>query len=146
MYHYKESGLDNVYLQNGYEKTIEDGEEFISFVDAHGLHNSIARRLTHQCAPLSGKEFRFLRVEMDMSQKSLADCINVSEQTVARWEKGSSTIPKTSDVILRGLYLESINHESNVGALLSLIAEHEGAMAKMEMQLGAQDHHWKVAA
>jgi putative transcriptional regulator len=146
MYHYTESGLDNVYLSNGYDETTEDGEEFVSFTDAYGLHRLIASRIAHQDNPLNGKECRFLRVEMNMSQKTLAFSFDVDTQTIARWEKGQSPIPRTSDVSLRAMYLESVDSESNTASLLKQIAENEGTLARLEIEIGMQDNHWKVAA
>lgn len=142
-YHYKESGLNNIYLINGYEIIEENNGSYISFNDLHGLHQAIASRLVHQAKPLTGKEFRFLRTEMDMSQNTLSGCFGVTEQTVARWEKGQTEIPRTSDVSLRSMYLESIKHESNISALLSQIAENEGTMAKLEFEMDSQNKHWK---
>lgn len=142
-YHYLESGLDNIYLINGFEITKEDEDTFISFNDLHGLHEAIAAKLVHQTKSLNGKEFRFLRTEMDMSQNTLSKCFGVTEQTVARWEKGQTEIPRTSDVSLRSMYLESIKHESNISALLSQIAENEGTMAKLEFEMDTQNKHWK---
>lgn len=148
MYHYTESGLDNVFLKNGYEETTEDGEELVSFTDVYNLHRLIASHIAHQDNPLSGKECRFLRVEMNMSQKTLALSFDVEAQTIARWEKEQSTIPRTSDVSLRAMYLESIDSESNTASLLKQIAENEGLIVRLELEIEIEEmsQRWKSAA
>ena len=57
---------------------------------------------------LSGREFRFLRTELLMSQATLARMLGVTELTVARWEKGHAKLPQMADATLRMLYLEHI--------------------------------------
>ena len=37
-----------------------------------------------------GKKIRELRRAMDMTQEQLADCLNVSYQSVSKWETGGS--------------------------------------------------------
>src|SRR5690606_3021248 len=101
MYHYTESGLSNVYLVNGFTVEMMDGEEYSSIDDMNGLHNAIASAIIESPKPLAHQEFRFLRIEMNVSQKTLATRFGVTEQTIARYEKGESTIPRTTDAALR---------------------------------------------
>lgn len=49
-------------------------------------------------------ELRFLRHEMDPSQKRLAELIEKSDQTVACWEKGVSKADGPADRLIRLLY------------------------------------------
>jgi hypothetical protein len=54
-YHYLESGLDNVWLYNGYTTDQdEDFEHLVSLVDVNGLHRSIAKTLLMKSAHLFG--------------------------------------------------------------------------------------------
>jgi len=91
-YHYTESGLDSVYLVNGYEivETPEGRSVVIQNID--GLHQA-GRIFATEKKRLNGKEVRFLRTEMLLSQSSLARLLQLDEQTVARWEKGRTNIP-----------------------------------------------------
>ena len=90
-----------------------------------GLHKAIATDLVNQDARLSGKEFRFLRKELGLSQRALAQWLEVDEQTVANAEKsrGKRPISKSADVLLRALYLESIKRQSPVTRMLKRINE-----------------------
>ena len=59
-YHYTDSGLDNVWLEDGY--TIEndpDYGEIISIEQVQDLHRFLGRMLVALPRPLNGAEFRF---------------------------------------------------------------------------------------
>ena len=85
MYHYTESGLSNVYLKNGVTVEEIDGEEYTSIDDMNGLHSAIAQAVVDSNRPLVYEEFKFLRIEMNVSQKMLATRFGVDEQTIARY-------------------------------------------------------------
>lgn len=87
-YHYKESGLDNIWLVGGFR--IEDDEEYGKLLyldDVAGLHKAIAAELLMKKSPLTGAEFRFLRKYCELSQADAASIIQSNEQSVAKWEK-----------------------------------------------------------
>src|SRR5690606_8297361 len=86
MYHYTESGLRNVWLANGYKIRNVGGEDAVAIHDVDQLHQVIGRSLARK-PHLTGTEFRFLRKEMGLSQKRLADMLGSSEQTVSLWER-----------------------------------------------------------
>ena len=105
-YQYRNCGLENVYLVNGY--TIKDTPygEAISIDDMDGLHRAIGMYLVREKRTLSGPEARFLRHELDLSQRTLGELLDKSSQAVARWEKGRSRIDGPSDRLLRLLYIQ----------------------------------------
>lgn len=106
-FHYKRCGLDNVYLLNGFEVEIEDGERYTSVIDVDTLHKAIGLHLVSNRKLLTGKELRFLRREMDLTQSEVGRLINQNSQQVARWEKGESKIPGPADRLIRIMYLSS---------------------------------------
>lgn len=74
--------------------------------------------------PLSGQEFRFLRVEMDLSQKHLAAIIGAKEQTLRLWEKSRhKAVPGPADRLVRILYAEFIGGDGKVRRLVERLAE-----------------------
>ena len=76
MLKYDDCGLRNIWLANGYRYEEIDGHgRCLEIDDIEGLHRSIAHQLVHYRKRLSGAEIRFLRVEMGMSQKRLADSL-----------------------------------------------------------------------
>ena len=139
-YHYTESGLDIVYLLNGYEIVKGIG---VKIQDVDGLHASIGRWITENKKKLSGSEFRFLRTELLMSQAALAQLLHVKELTVARWEKGQTKIPVTADATIRALYQEHINGNQKISDILRLIADLEDRIDKIMME---HDVGWSRAA
>ena len=144
-YHYTECGLSYIYLADGYEVEKVDGETYVGIKDVDELHRVIAKSVTEKKSTLEGQEIRFLRIEMGMSQKNLAEILGVDTQTVARWEKNQTAIPRTSDAVLRTMYLESIDANSKVSFFLRLLAENEVTAAIEQLTLKAENHHWSVA-
>lgn len=106
-YHYVQCGLDYVWLTNGYkvEETPYGAGVTIDGVDA--LHKSIAEYLTEKPGRLTGAEFRFLRLELDMSQRRIGELMGKEAQTVALWEK-SNKLNQDVDFMIRHIYRQSI--------------------------------------
>jgi putative transcriptional regulator len=107
MYHYTESGLDNVYLKNGYRYHNTPYGRGVSIEDTEGLHKAIGKWLVCDPARLIGGELRFLRFEMEQTQRNLAAILGTTEQSLKLWEKNrTKPIPRTADHLLRALYLD----------------------------------------
>jgi DNA-binding transcriptional regulator YiaG len=98
---YRECGLDEVYLCNGYRVEWDGDTEFVFVEDRKGLHNAIALHLVTNRKVLSGKEVRFIRNAMDLTQRQLADHLGTTSQSLARWEKDQVEVPGAADRLLR---------------------------------------------
>lgn len=107
MYHYTESGLNNVWLTNGFEVRKVDGEDAVAIRDLKGLHKAIGKGIARK-PHLTGAELRFLRKEMGLSQRRLGELLGVSEETISLWER-RGRMPKGYDRLVRVLYLECLN-------------------------------------
>jgi DNA-binding transcriptional regulator YiaG len=81
------------------------------------LHRVIGEHLACSKKALTGKEVRFLRHEMDLSQAQLSDLLRVTDQTVARWEKAEVPITGPADLLVRVFYLGHIFKKVDVRAL-----------------------------
>src|SRR5574343_1814532 len=101
LYHYTLCGLDNVWLENGYEILETPYGEAVQVHDTEGLDRAIALSLIDCPSRLSGKEIRFLRQMMGMSQRDFAALIGTTDQTLARWEKEQHETPETADKLIR---------------------------------------------
>lgn len=126
-YKYTESGLDNVYLANGFNFRKTPYGDGVSIDNLDGLHKAIADHLINNRPKLNGPEFRFLRIEMDLSQKKLGNLIGVSEQTIALWEKHGN-IQAYGDRLIRVIYKEWIGGNAEMIKLvdhLNTIDRHE---------------------
>lgn len=146
-YHYTESGLNNIYLLNGYKVIDTPRGKSISVHDIDGLHKAIGWFLISSRRDLSGDEIRFLRHEMLMSQDTLARLLGVSEQAVRRWERGKIDIPKPSESLLRLLYKEHINdRDGSVSAMLKKIADLEEKINGNKILFKDTPKGWKSAA
>ena len=107
-YHYLECGLNNVYLVNGFERFETARGASIAIREVDTLHRVIGEHICRERRELSGKEIRFLRREMLMSQAVLAALLDVKEQTVHRWETEKVSIPRASEWLIRLLYMNKI--------------------------------------
>lgn len=145
-YHYKESGLDNIYLENGFTHHKTAYGEGISIEDTAGLHRAIGEWVIETPKPISGAELRFLRTEMELTQRDLAALLGATEQTLRLWEKTrSKAMPGSADRLLRALYSEYAGGDGSLRKLVERLAELdqvEGAKACLrETRQG-----WKIAA
>ena len=146
-YQYRHCGLENVYLANGY--TIKDTPygEAISIRDIDGLHCAIGMYLVREKKTLTGPEARFLRHELDFSQRTLGELLNKSNQAVARWEKGKSKIDGPSDRLLRLLYLQRYSKgTSKIKALLERLAELDNQIEELVQFENVNGWHLRIAA
>ena len=143
-YHYTESGLDSVYLQNGYEIVTSRKGKGVIIQDIDGLHEAIGQDIVGNKKKLRGKEFRFLRNELLLSQEFLARLLQVKELTIARWEKEQARIPLTADAAIRLLYQERIGKNQKLSELLRSIADLEHVRDRMVMK--ETNEGWSRAA
>lgn len=116
--HYDWCGLDDIYLLSGFKRVpAEDGEDIV-IQNMDDLHKAIALNLAQFKKALSGKEIRFLRHEMDLTQSQLGQVLGVTDQSVARWEKKKGEpIPGPAELVLRLLYLAHASLQVDVREL-----------------------------
>jgi DNA-binding transcriptional regulator YiaG len=150
-YHYKACGLDNVYLMNGFYIEETEYGPVISFEDIEGLHGLIAHRLVNHDHELSGKEFRFLRKELELSQKEIARLLGCDEQQIGRWERGEHKMAGSADRLIRLLYQENYSKNPHVRDLLERIAtlvqeEEQMQLADSKLCFQRDSDEWKLAA
>lgn len=134
MFHYKACGLPNIYLENGY--VIEEGPLGVEYgiENMHELHAEIAVTLTKKSTGLTANEFRYLRIQLDLSKKTLAALLDTEQAQVSEWETGTTQIPVMADYCLRGFYLDSIDEKLD-GGLLRQIAELDRSIHESEIKL-----------
>jgi len=103
-YHYKESGLDNVYLEGVDVCKCSCGEVIVSIPAMPQLHSVISLAIIEKKSLLIGQEIRFLRKNMGLTATRLSKFIGVDNATISRWENGSQTITKPHDHLIRLVY------------------------------------------
>jgi DNA-binding transcriptional regulator YiaG len=149
-YHYKECGLDNIYLMNGFQIEEVDGEDYVSVDSIDELWKAIGLNLVTSQKLLSPKEIRFLRGQMDKTQAEVASLLRVDDQTVARWEKGRVRLSGTADIALRALFLGSSVAQPQGSEILSewvemlrKLVERDSPMSD-DIAFVQNDHSWEM--
>ncbi len=113
-FHYTACGLDNVWLANGFTVRATKYGEGVAIEDVDGLHRLLATSLVEKKGLLAGKEFRFLRVHLGLTQQGLAKLMGgVSENAVSLWER-KDTVPAINDHWLRMLVIAKLKGNTKV--------------------------------
>jgi DNA-binding transcriptional regulator YiaG len=112
-YRYTECGLDNVII-HGVEFIVDDdGEKVVSIPNINGLHKAIAESILLRQASISGRELRFIRTEMGLTQAELAAIVHREPLAVSRWERGECPIDNNIEAIIRLVALERLDIDTN---------------------------------
>jgi putative zinc finger/helix-turn-helix YgiT family protein len=143
--HYTACGLDNIYLTSGYQTREVGGEIYVSVHEVDQLHVAIATFLARQKKVLDGQEIRFIRKYLDLTQRELGEFLGVSDQSVARYEKGQSPLDGATDGLLRLLVAAQADGCINVREELELIRASDD-VASPELMFEHGEHEWRIAA
>ena len=149
MLKYNDCGLRNIWLKNGYRYEVIKGHgKCLEIANINGLHRSIAHQLVNYRKRLSGAEIRFLRVEMGMAQKRLADCLGVDEQTISLWERSQRRPTVAAERMLRLLYLEHADGKTTVAKMIAQCNDTDRQELEEEAKQVFQetDDGWRMAA
>lgn len=132
-YLYRDCGLENVFLMNGFTRRETPYGVTYAIDDVDGLHAAVARALAKKPVPLSGAEFRFLRQYLKMSQRRFGELLDKDEQSVAKWEK-EDNVPRYAEPAIRNLVREKLGGNAEVTGLLEQLAaaDHEEYKARLE--------------
>lgn len=142
MYNYSESGLPNVYLANGVNFETIDGEKYTSINALNQLHDALALEIVHSRRPITPQEFRFLRIEMDVSKKVIARDFGLDAEIISAYEAGPEVglrIPRTVDASLRCLYMEFRAMPYQLSHFLDLAA---GSSLKPKLIMQEKSGQW----
>jgi DNA-binding transcriptional regulator YiaG len=132
-FHYRRSGLENIYLLNGFEAEEDDGETYVTVLDVDGLHKAIGMHLVTHRKVLAPKEIRFLRKTLDLTQGEMGRLIGQSDQQIARWEKGENNISGPADRLLRLMFAYTLQKEDDtVGLPIDFLSALDGLDAQPE--------------
>jgi len=122
-YHYRECGLDNVYLLNGFRYSETPHGKVVHIENIDSLHRAIGEYLVFEKKTLAGKEIRFLRHELGLSQTVLGVTLGKSGQSVARWEKDQNEIDGAAERLLRLIYIEHVGENEGVTEILEQLSK-----------------------
>ena len=133
-YHYTDSGLDNIWLIDGFDRHETPYGPATSIRDIDALHQAIGMSIV-KSEKMTGQEFRFLRVELDLSQRALARLLKATEQQVHRWENGKNSIPGPAQVALSGYYVEMQHPESSLKELMDQLSQLDAEITELDLRL-----------
>ena len=105
-HHYTESGLDNVWLNGGVAWRESRYGPGVAIENVDGLNAAIAAWIVERKSYWHGRELKFLRKRLNLSQKALADLLGYSDQQVRRWENDVAEMPSPASRLLRLLVRE----------------------------------------
>ena len=100
-YHYTECGLDNVFIEGAGEFEDGAGEDSVTIPAIGQLHRVIAEGIVTHPAKMTGRELRFLRTELGLTQAQLAEILKVKLLTVSRWERNETSINDAAEMLVR---------------------------------------------
>ncbi|MCX5830543.1 MAG: helix-turn-helix domain-containing protein [Deltaproteobacteria bacterium] len=112
-YQYKESGLDNVYLHGIIQyKCHNCGEEAPEIPNLKELHLLIGKSIICNNEYLSSQEIIYLRKELGLKGKEMAELLSVTPQEYSKWENSKDIISSGCDKHLRLLYILNADFET----------------------------------
>ena len=146
-YHYKMCGLDNIYLKG--EGVIIGAGKYgatVSIANMEQLHALIATDIATSTLALKGKELRFLRVQLDLSQVQFASLIESTKQNIGRYERDEieGGIPGSVQMAARMLYLAYTKHP-DIAKVVADLAELDRCATGDRFFCGNDQNHWEEA-
>jgi len=145
-YHYTQSGLDNVWLENGFTFDQTPYGRGVIIENVHGLHEAIGYALLDKPGRLTGRELRFLRKELELSQSRLGELMGKTDQTVARWEKAQEVLPDT-DFLVRHIYRQTVvSAYASYVEMVDYLKEKDLELYNGEFSFQETEEGWKKAA
>ncbi|MDN2584385.1 hypothetical protein [Aquibium sp. ELW1220] len=140
-YHYTETGLPNVWLF-GIEMRDTAYGPVSTIPGIENLHRTIGMNIAQANRQMTGAEVRFLRSELDLSQRALAGLLDVQEKMLRLWEQGKVDIPGVVQRALAGFYLETVSDTISLRDLMIKLAETDRDLKKVDMRFKRIDEEW----
>lgn len=121
-YRYKACGLDNVVLK-GLEVRIDDeGDEVITLPSINLIHKALLKAVVGKPFGLNGKEVKFVRSEIGLTQAELGQIVGKDGQTIGRWERNEHPIEQSADTLIRMAALKQLEFNAQIPDLRELAA------------------------
>lgn len=141
LYHYRASGLDNIYLKGGVIEYVcpKCGERSTSIKNLVGLHAAIANSLATAKRRLAGKELRFLREQLAFSAEEFAQLVEYSEDHIRKIESGSMAPKAPYEMFLRVAILREM--QAPECDLRELVERKEYKLE--ELKFAIRDRRWE---
>lgn len=104
-YHYRESGIPNVFLGNiDVLECPSCGDRTPLIPRITELHEAMAEAFALKPRPLTGPEIRFIRKQLKLTGKEFARYIGIDHTVLSKWENGKVGVGRVSDRLVRLFY------------------------------------------
>ncbi len=144
-YRYTECGLDTVTLANvEVRRCSECGEYEVDIPRMEELHRVIAQEVASKSARLTAQEVRFLRKYLGFSGVDFAATLDVTPETVSRWETGKKQMSPVAERALRLMVF--VRSPIDQYPLEKLAGVAQGEAVPLRMKLRESRAHWKAEA
>ncbi|CUJ84200.1 putative zinc finger/helix-turn-helix protein, YgiT family [Shimia thalassica] len=146
LFHYVDCGLPSIWLEGGVEVTETPYGSATSIANLDGLHHEIAMDIIASPHVMTGAEFRFIRIELDMSQRALADLIKTSVKNIQRWEKERDAKVTGPASVAVGLLYAASRSDEKIHELVKGLAALDRQIVELEHhKFKLEGEHWAVA-
>lgn len=143
VYPYTESGLSNVVLRNLSIRECPEGHRVVSIPQMPALHRTLAVLVAKQRPRLLGEQVRFLRKYLGLSGVDFARTIDVSPESVSRWENDRERMSMTTERLIRLMVLHGSRvEEYPISDLAEVGRGEEGPRGTVAVTVGA--HGWEA--
>jgi len=144
-YHYTECGLDSVTLMNVVVRRCpECGEYEVDIPRMEELHRLIAQEVASKGPRLAPQEIRLLRKYLGFSGVDFAATLDVTPETVSRWETGKKQMSPVAERALRLMIFIRAPIEEYPLERLATVAQ--GEAIPLRMRLRESRSHWQAEA
>lgn len=144
-YRYTACGLETVTLMNvEVRRCAECGEYEVDIPRVEELHRLIAQEVASKVARLTPEEIRFLRKHLGFSGVDFAAVLDVTPETVSRWENGKKQMSPVSERALR--LMAFVRNPMAEYPLEKLAEVAQGEAVPLRMKLRESRAHWKADA
>lgn len=146
LHHYMDCGLDNVWLDGGFDYIESPYGEAITITDMDGLHKCIGQCLIAKASALTGMEFRFIRTELDLSQETIGELCGVNERTIRKYETEDEFVLEPANTIVRVIYRERYDPSATYEEMRKQIIRLQQLDRELfEMRLMATANGWEAS-
>ena len=144
-FRYTASGLDTVTLMNvEVRRCPECGEYEVDIPRIEDLHRLIAQEIADKEARLAPQEVRFLRKYLGFSGVDFAGILDVTPETVSRWENGKKQMSPVAERALRLMVF--VRAPLAEYPLEKLAGVAQGEATPLRMKLRESRSQWKAEA
>jgi len=118
--------------------TDDEGDEVLTIQNINGLHKAIVHGIVGSNGAMDGKELRFLRTEMGLTQAEMGKILQKEALTVGRWERGETPLDPNADTIIRLVAMERL--ELTLGVSTEVLSQYSiPAAAPKEINIDGHD-------